>query len=91
MIHSVPAIRSIRTLLLLVGAVMLTFATPAQAYIDPGAGGLLVQLITGGVAGALILVRMYWRRLVDRVKGKSKTAAPEPPIPTVPADRRDGA
>ncbi len=32
-------------------------------YIDPGAGGLLMQLLVGGVAGAAVLVRMRWRRL----------------------------
>ena len=43
-------------------ALVLT-ASPAHAYIDPGTGGLLVQLLTGGVAGLLVLVRLYWHRL----------------------------
>ena len=38
-------------------------ASPAQAYIDPGTGGVLVQLLTGGVAGLFVLVRLYWHRL----------------------------
>jgi hypothetical protein len=31
-------------------------ASPAYAYIDPGTGGMLVQLLTGGVAGLLVLL-----------------------------------
>ena len=38
-------------------------ASPAYAYIDPGTGGLLIQLLTGGVAGLLVLGRLYWHRL----------------------------
>jgi len=38
-------------------------AAPAYAYVDPGTGGMLVQLVTGGVAGGLVLLRLYWGRL----------------------------
>lgn len=38
-------------------------AIPAYAYIDPGTGGVLVQLVTGGFAGLLILLRLYWHKL----------------------------
>jgi hypothetical protein len=39
------------------------FAQDAFAYIDPGSGSILLQLILGGVAGALVVVKMYWQRL----------------------------
>ena len=35
----------------------------AQAYIDPSAGGLLVQILLGGVAGIGVLVKLYWGKL----------------------------
>lgn len=38
-------------------------------YVDPGAGSLLLQLILGGIAGALVTLKLYWRRL--RSRGKS--------------------
>lgn len=38
----------------------------AQAYIDPGAGGMLVQLILGGVAGAAVVLKLYWSRFKAR-------------------------
>jgi hypothetical protein len=50
-------------------------STPAYAYVDPGTGGMLIQLVTGGVAGLLILARLYWRRAKDMVLGKRMAPA----------------
>lgn len=36
------------------------FATPALAYLDPGTGSMLLQLILGGVAGAMVVGKLYW-------------------------------
>jgi hypothetical protein len=33
------------------------------AYIDPGTGSLLLQVIAGGVAAAAVTAKLYWRRL----------------------------
>lgn len=66
------------TVALLAVIVFLTGAIPAYAYVDPGTGSMLVQLVTGGVAGALVLARLYWRRLKDKLTGKTATAHPEP-------------
>jgi hypothetical protein len=33
------------------------------AYIDPGTGSLLLQMIAGGVAAAAVTTKLYWRRL----------------------------
>lgn len=40
-------------------------ATPAHAYIDPGVGGMLLQLLLGGLAGAAVILRLYWQRVTD--------------------------
>lgn len=44
---------------------MITFSSPAHAYIDPGTGGMLLQLLLGGVAGALVIVKLYWYRIKE--------------------------
>lgn len=45
-------------------ALMLAFATtPAWAYLDPGTGSMLLQLLIGGVAGSLFVVKLYFGRL----------------------------
>ena len=43
--------RSLTCLLLLFA--VCGFSTPARAYLDPGTGTMLVQLLLGGVAGGL--------------------------------------
>ena len=51
---------------LLVSAVWLVAFTerPALAYIDPGSGSLLLQMVLGGIAALWVAIRLYWRRLV---------------------------
>ena len=34
------------------------------AYLDPGTGSMLVQLLVGGVAAVGVAMRLYWRRLL---------------------------
>jgi hypothetical protein len=50
-------------------------AHPAYAYVDPGTGGMLTQLLTGGVAGLLVLGRLYWSRLSETLRRPSAKAA----------------
>ncbi len=45
--------------------------SPAHAYLDPGTGSMLLQLILGGVAGALVVGKLYWQRVKDIFGGKS--------------------
>jgi hypothetical protein len=33
-----------------------------DAYLDPGSGSMLVQLLLGGVAGAAVIVKLGWQR-----------------------------
>jgi hypothetical protein len=51
----------------IVAFLVLVWARPAYAYLDPGSGGMMVQLLLGGFAGAAVLVRLYWRQLLIRV------------------------
>jgi len=53
--------------LTLAAVVLVTSAGPAHAYIDPGVGGMLLQLLLGGVAGALVVIKLYWHRLKGAV------------------------
>lgn len=53
----------------------------AAAYIDPGTGGMLLQLLLGGIAGAFVVLKLYWNRFrlaVMRLLGrKPKTKKAE--------------
>lgn len=43
--------------------VILVCPVVALAYVDPGAGSMLLQLLLGGLAGALIFGRLLARRI----------------------------
>ena len=46
--------------------------TEANAYLDPGTGSMVLQLLLGGVAGAVVVVKMYWEKVkFFFTKGKS--------------------
>ena len=36
---------------------------PAYAYLDPGTGGMLLQIVLGGVAGLLVAGKLFWHQL----------------------------
>lgn len=45
-------------------AVAVCIAAPqAHAYLDPGAGSMLLQILLGGLAGLGVLGKLYWHRL----------------------------
>lgn len=58
---------------------LLLFIAPstAYAYLDPGSGSIIFQLLIGGVLGALITLKIYFRRLKNwAAKVFKKKAAP---------------
>jgi hypothetical protein len=44
------------------------FTTEAHAYIDPGSGSVLLQLILGGIAGIGVVAKLYWDRVKTRYR-----------------------
>jgi hypothetical protein len=34
------------------------------AYLDPGSGSMLIQLLVGGIAGVAVTVKLYWHRIL---------------------------
>lgn len=37
---------------------------PALAYLDPGTGSMVLQLLLGGIGGIIVIVKMYWERIL---------------------------
>ena len=56
-------------------ATLIFVATPitAQAYIDPGTGGLAVQTLLAAIATALVTVKLWWSRLLNLFRKDKKT------------------
>ena len=44
-------------------------AGTAHAYLDPGTGSMLLQVLLGGVAGAIVALRLYWGRVKSFFRG----------------------
>jgi hypothetical protein len=42
------------------------------AYLDPGSGSILIQLLIGTAMGALFLVKVYWNKLKGLFSGKKE-------------------
>ncbi len=43
--------------------IVLLVAKPAYAYLDPGTGSMILQLLLGGVAGALVIGKLYFGKI----------------------------
>ena len=52
--------------------VQLLLPSTADAYIDPGTGGVLVQLLTGGIAGAIVILKLYWSKVAGLFRRRKK-------------------
>jgi hypothetical protein len=50
------------------------------SYIDPGAGSMILQALAGGVAGAMVVGKLYWSR-VKRVLRLGRSESADEPRP----------
>ncbi len=53
------ALRAASAMVILLSAA----ATPASAYVDPGTGAMLLQMMAAVIAGALFYFRSFWKRV----------------------------
>jgi hypothetical protein len=45
-----------------------------DAYLDPGSGSMLVQLLLGGAAGAAVIIKLGWQRFRDMFRSKKPSS-----------------
>lgn len=64
---------------LLLSLPWLTAPKTAHAYLDPGTGSILLQVLIGGVAGLGVIAKLYWHRLRSLFGVRNKDAGEEPP------------
>ena len=53
-------------------AACLLIASPAQAYLDPGTGSMLLSAVIGVAAAVALAVKMFWYRLIGLFRGKGR-------------------
>ncbi len=44
----------------------------AHAYLDPGTGSMLAQLVIGALAGLVFAIKLNWRRMTVFLSGVAK-------------------
>ncbi len=61
-----------QALFTLATAVILTLAAtqPAYAYLDPGTASVILQVLLGSVAGAMVVGKLYWAKFKDLFRRK---------------------
>jgi len=60
----------------LITILLLLMFTDALAYLDPGTGSMLLQVILGGIAAIGVAIKLYWHRL-RAAFGMARKADPE--------------
>jgi hypothetical protein len=51
------------------------------AYLDPGTGTMLAAAVVAGVAGAAVAVKVWWRRLIGKLRRRQPTDVEPPASP----------
>lgn len=57
-------------------ALLWFFSADVEAYLDPGTGSMLLQVILGGVAAVGVALKLYWHR-IKAALGRRKTEQAE--------------
>ena len=50
------------------------FAKPALAYLDPGTGSYVFQILIAGILGIIVTISAYWKKIVIFFKKKRKSS-----------------
>ncbi|HEY7197634.1 MAG TPA: hypothetical protein VH306_10635 [Gaiellaceae bacterium] len=46
------------------------------AYLDPGSGSMILQVLAGGAAAVAVAGRLFWRRILTILRIKKKDDQP---------------
>jgi hypothetical protein len=55
--------RRLLSIMILVALLQVVFTPPAHAYLDPGTGSYIFQLLIAGVVGLAFVIKVFWGRI----------------------------
>jgi len=58
--------------MILAAVFLMEAPTPAHAYLDPGTGSMMLQVLLGAIAGGLVVGRLYWQKIKSFFSGAKK-------------------
>ncbi len=61
---------------LFVVAALLSIATPAYAYLDPGTGSMILSAVIGVAAAVGLALKMFWYRVLSLFRGGRRDPRP---------------
>jgi hypothetical protein len=67
------------TLFLFVLLYGVSFPKEALAYLDPGSGSMMLQLLLGGIAGVAVVLNLYWNAFGNLFRRKKHQYDSVPP------------
>lgn len=56
-------------------------------YVDPTSGGMLLQLLSAGLAGVAVIIKLNWNRVRSAITGKRSSS---PALPASQESRPEG-
>ena len=56
-------LNSIVLIVLMLISIVLLSHKNAYAYIDPGAGSMIVQVVIGVIAGSAMAIKIFWKKI----------------------------
>ena len=57
---------------------VLSMAGEAYAYVDPGTGSYLLQILIAGLLGAAFALKLYWTRVKGFFSGRKRDKGDQP-------------
>ena len=60
--------------------------TTVLAYLDPGSGSMILQVIAGGLAAVAVTAKLYWRKLLRFLRIRKDEPEVQKPEPRSGAD-----
>ena len=61
---------------MIITVLFLLYMTDPEAYLDPGTGSMLLQVVLGGIAAVGVAIKLYWHKL-RAAFGMAKKEDPE--------------
>jgi len=65
--------------LLIASILFAVLATPAQAYIDPGSGSMVLQGLLAAIAAVALTAKLWWHRLLVLLGIRKRTLIQKQP------------
>ena len=63
--------------LYVIAMITMVFPSEIYAYLDPGSGSYILQILMGTLLGASYLVKVYWDKIKSFFSGKRANETPD--------------